>query len=376
MGFAADAARQQQWMHPGLMFPSSNARGRFDGYATGTAALASAPSSATYSCSSAPTGPSTPPTPDGPLITRNHASGPAAKRKRKPTDKTPLAPPALPPVYRLSSWPDFAKNHDVTGSGHEDDGHDHDNLLAVEPDRLGDRHLITTAGLDDRPDTFLELDKSSATPVSDDVNFFSSPPSEFSDGSDPETAVASDNADPKSRSMPGPTYMAVSARPLTAKEYQRYRSQRKGEASASVPASVLAPAPASAPKPRPRPTRRASDGRELSVVGGGRPRSGSEGCWGGFGMGGGFAGGETVAMRALGEKVAYRKPSSSPAFTTKEEFEALPPAIQRKVSFSTHRFSHPLSLVLFFAHTFPPFIYFFSLVSRGVHLHGCSCCCV
>lgn len=313
MSFAADAARQQQWMHPGLLSPSF-ARSGFGGYVTGASPLISTPSSAAFSSSSAATGPSRPLTPDG-LITRNQRSQ-RAKGEPQISDKTPSVPPALPSVYRLSSWPDFSKN-DILGGGADH----HDDLLAAESDRLGDSLIIATAGLDDKLDSFPELEKTNGTPVSEDVNFFSSPPSEASDETTPDTTATPDDADSKTCSMTGPSYMAVTARPLTAKEYQRYRSQRRSE----VPS---------------RPTRSASARHQPNVLHDNRPRSGSEGCFGGLGTASGIVGGETAAMKALGEKMAHRKPSSSPVCTTREEFEALPPAIQRKVSFYTFPSSH------------------------------------
>lgn len=304
MSFAA-AAGQQQWMQPGLISPSF-ARGGFGGYATGASPLISTPSSAAFSSSTAATGPSRPLTPDG-VISRNPPFQ-GAKGDPQIPDKTPSIPPALPPVYRLSSWPDFSKN-DILGGGADH----HDDLLEAEPDRLGDSLIITTAGLDDKLDPFSEQDKSNGTPVSEDANFFSSPPSEASDESTPDTTTP-DDADSKTCSMTGPSHMAVAARPLTAKEYQRYRSQRRSE----MPS---------------RPTRSASARHQPNTLHDSRPRSGSEGCFGGLGTASGIKAGETVAMKALGEKMAYRKPNSSPACTTREEFEALPPAIQRKVSF-------------------------------------------
>lgn len=261
MGFAADAVRQQQWMHPGLM---RSAAGGFGGYSTGL----STPSSATS------TGPLTP---DG----RNHLPSKGS------TDKTA---PALPPVYRLSSWFDFTDTqHEIS-----DDDYD-DELPAAAPDRFGD--AITTAGSHDKSNDAL--------------------------GDNTRTTLATtadDDSNP--RNMAGPTYTyAVSTRPLTAREYQRYRSQRRGD---------------------PTPTAPVSGAGSCAGVGGGcigrapsgrRARSGSDGQRNLQREMPVTASGETVAMRALGEKMAYRMPRSSPAFMTKEEFEALPPAIQRKVSY-------------------------------------------
>lgn len=305
MSFAADAARSQQWMYPGLLYSyPSVARSGLGGYATGAPPLISTPSSAAFSSSSAATGPSRPLTPDG-LITRNQRSK-GAKEETQIPEKKPSAAPALPPVYRLSSWPDFSEN-DILGGGADP----HDDLLAAASDRFGDSLIITTAGLDDKFDPFTELEKSSDTPASEDAKFFSSPPSEASDETTPETATP-DDADSKTSSMTGPSYMAVTTRPLTAREYQRYRSQRRSE----VPS---------------RPTRSASSRHQPKMLHDSRPRSGSEGCFGGLGAASGIVAGETAAMKALGEKIVHRKPGPSPACTTREEFEALPPAIQRKV---------------------------------------------
>lgn len=321
MSFAADAARQQQWMHPALFSQTSTHSG-FGGFATGTSPLISTPSSAGFWSSSTTTGPTSPLTPDGHL-SRNQTSQ-RARGDPKPLDKTLSIPPVLPPVYRLSSWPDFAKDDlTVGGAGH------HDGLLAAESDRLGDSLVITTTGLDDdKLDPFPDLEKNGGTPISEDANFFSSPPSEASDESSLNTATP-DDADSKTcKAMTTPSYMAVTARPLTAKEYQRYRSQRRGE----VPT---------------RPSRSASDHLQRTILDDSRPRSGSEGCFGGLGVASGIVGAETVAMKALGERKAYRKPSSSPVCTTREEFEALPPAIQRKVSVCTFPSSlSPISLMV------------------------------
>lgn len=296
MGFAADAVRQQQWMHPGLALSAASGFGGY--YPTGL----STPSSATSAG---------PLTPDG----RNHLP-----ESEVSTDKTT---PVLPPVYRLSSWLDF------TDTQHEISDDENDDLASAAPDRPSDA-LIITAGWHDKPQNVLGKNtRTTPTWTADD--------------------------EPKPRNMAGPTYTyAVSTRPLTAREYQRYRSQRRGDP------------PPTASAPRADSCAGGGEGCIGRVPSGRRRRSGSDNQGSGQREGSGVMSGETVAMRALGEKMTYRMPRSSPAFMTKEEFEALPPAIQRKVSYGNFHSSvrAPTPSNLF------PFIFLLSVLSiRGLWSH-------
>lgn len=279
MGFVADAVRQQQWMHPGLALSAASG---FGGYSTGLSTTSMWPL-----------------TPDS----RNHLP--------ESTDKTDAVPPALPPVYRLSSWFDFTETQHETSDDEDND------LPAAAPDRPGDA-LIIIAGSHDKPDGVL--------------------------GENTRTIPTTTADESKPRNMAGPTYTyAVSTRPLTAREYQRYRSQRRGDPPPTAPTAPVPGAGSCAG------VRGGCIGR---VPSGRRARSGSDGQRGRPGG----ASGETVAMRALGEKMAYRMPRSSPAFMTREEFEALPPAIQRKVSYGLSSLVEPTGLhsqICSFSFVFP-----------------------
>lgn len=318
MGFAADTVRQQQWMDPGILFANSGSAGfhRHGGYGTWpTPGLT--PSSATSSSTGGPASRPLTPANDNHVSMDTTVGGDRGRGREESTGISGRAtnktgsPPRLPAVYRLSLWPDFTAKPDdneISGVDDKDDGRD---LLGT---RLGDSSptLATAASLhDDKPGTSsYPQGRGSAT----DGSLPSFRLVTTASGSARTTiATTAEPGSPDRASMAGPTHMAVSARPLTAREYQRYRSQRRGSLSKAAGDTT------------------AGEDHEGAAVGPSdmaQGRSGSA-CGKGPTAADGVGSPETVAS----EKKLYRKPpNSSPAFLTKEEFEALPPAIQRKVS--------------------------------------------
>ncbi|SPN97009.1 uncharacterized protein DNG_00525 [Cephalotrichum gorgonifer] len=325
MGFAADALRQQQWMSPGITFDPSGP-GSFSGhykFGAGATPPLSTPSTATYSSSSSAAGaysggPLTPDTNNFGNFTT--CTGGLDKKKTGRVNKIQKAP-ALPPVCRLSTWPDFSRHSSILGSSdarNDNTSDDLDSAPAAEKLRDDSAVIVSTIAIDSNNlDTFLDSEESSLAPASEYATFFSSSRSSTVSGetSTRTTAVAKTptSAELRAEGMVGPTYMAVSARPpLSAREYQRYRSRRRG--GDLSPATPVPEDATGADREREAPS-----GSEAHVDG---PAA----------VNGVAANGGTTSPR---EGKRYREPScSSPEFMTRQEFEALPPAIQRKY-FST-----------------------------------------
>ncbi|CAI4216673.1 unnamed protein product [Parascedosporium putredinis] len=195
----------------------------------------------------------------------------------------------------------------------------------------------------DRIDSFLDSGKSesTATPLPNQPTFFRSSPSSEGFGL-PESPSSQSSAldcfqeslpdhEASKPSMAGAAYMPLSTRPLTAQEYQRYRSQRRGgDGSGMSPTTAGFTA------------RCASDGRYQAGL-----RSAGASALGTNNSpvpsptvhkptplnGGSTRAKITKPMVLSRDRRASRIPSiSSPGMMTREEFESLPPAIQRKVS--------------------------------------------
>ena len=257
-------------------------------------------------------------------------------------------PPALPPVYRLSVWPNFEQHGIIFAVDDEDDrrrssnnnnnndnDHDHDYDInefdTAALDKLSE--IEVAIALSDQLDSFLDAERSSAGHLSDSTTS-SSNTSESSEVWSPTnlpltagsvTATPPDRTQEtettKTGNMAGPAYMAVSTRALTAQEYQRYRSQRLGGDRDSKNFSL--------------PTTTAFEGRCVSD---GTHQRVSPVQSENRAVSAGMAANSPVQSMMTRttkprDKKGHRNASiSSPGMTTKEEFESLPPAIQRKVS--------------------------------------------